>query len=134
MGILSSLIGPVADIAGKYMDNKADAAKMASEIATLAERQAHAEVVAQLEVNKTEAASQNMFVAGWRPAVGWTCCLGFFSNFIIVPFANLALQITGQGFELPMIDLSTMMPVLLGMLGLGGMRTVEKIKKVSREK
>ena len=90
--------------------------------------------MAQIEVNKVEAAHHNMFVAGWRPAIGWICALGMAGNFLIIPFANMALELTDSGVLIPMIALSEMMPVLMGMLGLGAMRTFEKTKGVSREK
>ena len=90
--------------------------------------------MAQIEVNKVEAAHKNLFVAGWRPAIGWVCCLGMAGNFLVIPFGNMALELMETGVVIPMIELETMMPVLLGMLGLGAMRTVEKTKSVSREK
>ena len=75
-----------------------------------------------------------MFVAGWRPAIGWICGLGMLSNFIIVPMTNFVLALTGSPVVVPLIELETMMPVLLGMLGLGGMRSYEKAKGIAREK
>ena len=88
----------------------------------------------RLEVNKVEAASKSMFVAGWRPFIGWVCGIGFLSNFIIIPMANFGLALAEMSIVIPMIDTTQMMPVLMGMLGLGAMRTVEKVQKVSREK
>ena len=73
-----------------------------------------------------------MFVSGWRPAVGWVCCLGLGCNFLFVPVANFILTITESPITVPALDLSEMMPVLLGMLGLGGLRTYEKTKDVAR--
>ena len=74
-----------------------------------------------------------MFVSGWRPAVGWVCCAGLASNYLLVPFANFGLGVAGSVYMVPLLDLSEMMPVLLGMLGLGAMRTVEKTKDVARK-
>ena len=74
-----------------------------------------------------------MFVSGWRPAVGWVCCFGLASNFLVVPFANFGLSVSGSPLLIPSLDLSEMMPVLLGMLGLGGLRTYEKTQKVARK-
>ena len=79
-------------------------------------------------------AHTSLFVAGWRPAIGWSCCLGMVGNFLIIPFTNFALALANTDIVVPLIDLQTMMPVLLGMLGLGGLRTVEKVKGVQREK
>ena len=75
-----------------------------------------------------------MFIAGWRPAVGWCCALAMLLNFILIPFINLGLDVAGVSIQLELINMETMMPVLLGMLGLGGLRTAEKIKGVQREK
>ena len=66
--------------------------------------------------------------------MGWTCCLGLAGNFILIPMGNFVMTLAGSDVLIPLIDVSTMMPVLLGMLGLGSMRTVEKIRKVERNK
>jgi hypothetical protein len=86
---------------------------------------------AQLEVNKQEAASTSLFVAGWRPFIGWVCGGAFAWSFVLQPFAAFWVKVADGGFDvraLPSLDTSAMMPVLLGMLGLGGLRTVEKIR------
>ena len=100
----------------------------------MAERHAQELAKGQLEVNKVEAAHKNMFVAGWRPAVGWVCVAGMAGNFIIIPMTNFGLAIAESTVVIPLIALSEMMPVLMGMLGLGAMRTVEKTKKVQRDR
>jgi len=107
---------------------------LAHEIATLADKQAQEQVMGQMEINKTEAQHASLFVAGWRPAVGWVCALAMLFNFLLIPFINLGLDVGGLDIQLDLIDMETMMPVLFGMLGLGGMRTAEKIKKVERNK
>jgi hypothetical protein len=107
---------------------------LAHEISTMAERHAQELAKGQLEVNKVEAASKSMFVAGWRPFIGWVCGVGFLANFILIPMANFGLALAEVSITIPMIDTTQMMPVLMGMLGLGAMRTVEKVQKVSREK
>ena len=132
--MLQALIGPVAGLLDKFIEDKDTKNSLAHEISTMAERHAQELAKGQLEVNKVEAASQSMFVAGWRPAVGWVCVLGMASNFIIIPMANFGLALAESGVTIPLIDTSTMMPVLMGMLGLGAMRSVEKVRGVSREK
>ena len=134
MSILSSLIGPVTGLLDKFIEDKDKKNSIAFELATLAEKHAQELAKGQIEVNKTEAAHKNLFVAGWRPAVGWVCCLGMASNFLVIPMANFALALSHTPIVIPMIALSEMMPVLLGMLGLGGMRTVEKMNNVQRER
>ena len=120
MSILSALIGPATDLAGKFIQDKDAAAKMAHELATLADKQAQEAMLAQIEVNKAEAAG-NWFQASWRPLCGYVCVLGLAVNFLISPIA------AGFGFMVPQADMSVMMPVLTGMLGLAGMRSYAKV-------
>jgi hypothetical protein len=130
MSIITALIQPVTKLLDKVIPDADTKQRIAHEIATLAETQAHEIAKAQIEVNRTEAGNKNLFVAGWRPAVGWVCCLGMASNFLVIPLANFALALSGSPVVVPLIDLSTMLPVLMGMLGLGGLRTYEKTKGV----
>jgi hypothetical protein len=132
--MLQALIGPVAGLLDKFIEDKDTKNALAHEISTMAERHAQELAKGQLEVNKVEAASKSMFVAGWRPAVGWVCVLGMASNYILIPFSNFGLALAESDVVIPLIDTSTMMPVLMGMLGLGVMRSVEKVQGVSREK
>jgi hypothetical protein len=107
---------------------------LAHEIATMSQKYAQESALAQLEVNKVEAASSSLFVSGWRPATGWVCVLGMAGNFIVTPFANFVLALLDVHVVVPLVPLDTMMPVLLGLLGLGGLRTFEKTKGVHRAK
>ena len=132
--MLQALIGPVAGLLDKFIEDKDTKNALAHEISTMAERHAQELAKGQLEVNKVEAASQSMFVAGWRPAVGWVCVLGMASNFIIIPMANFGLALAESGVTIPLIETSTMMPVLMGRLGLGAMRSGETVRGVAREK
>jgi hypothetical protein len=134
LNLISSLVAPVSGLLDKFIEDKDQRALLAHEIATLADKQANEQAVAQIELNKVEAAHKSMFVAGWRPAVGWVCALAMLLNFILIPFINLGLEFAGLDLQLDLIDMETMMPVLFGMLGLGGMRTAEKLKGVQREK
>jgi hypothetical protein len=132
--MLQQLIGPVSGLLDKFIEDKDKKNAIAFELSTMAEKHAQALAKAQLEVNKTEAAHKNLFVAGWRPAVGWVCVLGMASNFMVIPLANFALALVESTVVVPILDLTQMMPVLMGMLGLGAMRTVEKAKGVQRER
>ncbi len=125
MGILSTLIGPATELAGKFIQDKDQAAKLAHELSTMADKHSQEALLAQIEVNKTEAQG-NWFQASWRPLCGYVCVLGLAVNFLISPIA------AGFGFVVPQADMSIMMPVLTGMLGLAGMRSFEKVKKVSK--
>ena len=132
--MLQALIGPVSGLLDKFIEDKDAKNALANEISTMAERHAQELAKGQLEVNKLEAAHKNMFVAGWRPALGWVCVAGMAGNFIIIPMTNFGLAIAESTVVIPLIALSEMMPVLMGMLGLGAMRTVEKTKKVQRDR
>ncbi len=127
MDLLGKLIGPVTGLLDKFVEDKDQKNALAHEIATLAEKQAHESVMGQLEVNKVEAAHKSLFVAGWRPFVGWVCGVGLAYNVIIA-------QILGIWFTVPEVDPSLLTPVLMGMLGMGAMRSYEKAKGVQREK
>lgn len=88
-------------------------------------------IQAQTDTNRAEAASPSMFVAGWRPFVGWVCGTGFGVQFVIGPMCEWAAGLAGHPIKFPQLDLGTMMPLLFGLLGLGGMRTFEKVQGVN---
>jgi len=132
--MIQQLIGPVSGLLDKFIEDKDKKNAIAFELSTMAEKHAQELAKAQLEVNKTEAAHRSLFVSGWRPAVGWTCCIGLASQYILIPMANFALALADSTIKIPVLDMATMMPVLMGMLGLGAMRTVEKTKKVQRDR
>ena len=127
LAAISALIGPVSAILDKVIPDKDLREKLSHEIATMAERHSQEQVMAQIEVNKVEAAHKSLFVAGWRPAIGWICGLALLYSTIISP-------ILGIWFTVPDVDTSLLTTVLMGMLGLGAMRTFEKTQGVSREK
>ena len=132
MDLLGKLVDPVSNILDKVIEDKDQKARLAHEISTMAERHAQELARGQIEINKEEAKSRNIFIAGWRPFVGWTCGLALFWHFLGLP---VTLFITGwlniQHPPLPEFDMS-IMTVLLGMLGLGGMRSFEKFKGVAK--
>ena len=133
MSMLGSLLEPATKLLDKVIEDKDQKNALAHEIATMAERHAQELAKGQLEVNKTEAAHKSLFVAGWRPFIGWICGVAMLANFLLIPMANFVLDLSGSTNTIPLIELETMMPVLMGMLGLGAMRSFEKVKKVSRE-
>ena len=92
--------------------------------------------LAQIAVNAREAGHDSIFVAGWRPFIGWVCGLAFTWAFLIYPVLSFFVAAFGIPLDLTSvydIDLASMMPVLMGMLGLGAMRSWEKKEGVSRE-
>ena len=133
LDLLGKLVEPVSNVLDKVVEDKDQKARLAHEIATMAERHAQELAKGQIEINKEEAKSRNIFIAGWRPFVGWTCGLALFWHFLGLP---VTLFITGwfslQHPPLPEFDMQSLMTVLLGMLGLGGMRTFEKFKGITK--
>ena len=125
--MLEQLIGPITGLLGKFVEDKDQKNALAHEIATLAQKEAHKNAAFQLEVNKTEAAHKSLFVAGWRPFIGWCCGLGLLYSVLLSPLLDI-------WFEMPVIDSTILMPTMTGMLGLGALRSYEKVKGVSREK
>ena len=127
MSIVASLVGPVTGLLDKFIEDKDQKNALAHEIAMMSERHAQELMKGQLDVNKTEAAHKSLFVAGWRPSIGWVCSLGLLYNTIIA-------NILGIWVDLPEIDTTLLVPVMMGMLGLGAMRSYEKVNSVAREK
>ena len=123
--LLPSLLPVVGDVLDRFFPNKEERAKAEREIEAKLTAHLASIDLAQLEVNKQEASHRSLLVAGWRPFVGWTCGLALFYTYLVQPMATFVLAQTGHLIQLPPVDLSAMMPVLLGMLGLGGLRSFE---------
>ena len=87
----------------------------------------------QIEINKIEASSSSVFVSGWRPAVGWTGALGYAYEFLIRPIGNGIMVSLGAPPAFPGIEVEALTSLLFGLLGLGTLRTVEKINNVARK-
>jgi len=131
--MLQALIGPVTGLLDKFIPDADEKAKLAHEIATMAEKQAHELALAQIEVNKAEAASGSVFKGGWRPFIGWVCCIAFLYHFVLQPLLLFAIAVAGvQLPALPEFDMGTLLTVLGGLLGLGSLRTFEKTKGVTK--
>jgi Holin of 3TMs, for gene-transfer release len=115
-------------ITGKKIEDPTELAKINEQLDALE----NALMTGQMEINKQEAASTNWFVAGWRPFIGWVCGAAFAYTYVFLPFSQFLVftfgntEMINQLNLLPKLDLGVMMPVLLGMLGLGGMRSFEK--------
>lgn len=133
--MIESLIAPVTGLLDKFIPDADERNRLAHEIATMSTRHAHELAKSQIEVNKAEAAHKSMFVAGWRPFVGWVSGVALAWHFIGQPLAVFVIAYTGiETPPLPAFDMDSLLTVLLGMLGLGGLRTFEKTKGVAREK
>jgi hypothetical protein len=137
--IIGAVIGPISSIINKLIPDpdKANELKTSIEKA-LIEKQGDIEKTiaeaakAQAEINLKEAENPSMFVAGWRPFIGWVCGVAFLYAFLLQPLASWASVSLG-GVVLPVLDTSTLMSLAMGMLGLGTLRTVEKVQGVDRQ-
>lgn len=123
IGAVSDLIGTVVN---KIWPDKSESDKQQLAAAVMI-------VQGQLDINKAEATSPSVFVSGWRPAIGWVCGAACAWNWIGLPMAKAALILAGNQLDMAPADLTEMLPILLGMLGLAGMRMNEKIKGVAAQ-
>mgnify|MGYP003665459814 FL=1 len=127
MSLITSLIGPVTSILDKFIEDKDQKATLAHEIATMSDTHAQQALLAQLEINKAEAASGSLFKGGWRPFVGWVCGIAFAYHFVLQPLLIFVLIVFNVNIPaLPEFDMSTLLTTLGGLLGIGGLRTYEK--------
>ena len=125
MSLVGQLIGPVTGLLDKVIPDKDQAAALAHEIATMSEKHGQEIALQQIEVLKLDAKG-NWFQSSWRPLAGYCCVLGLFVNFLVSPLC------AGFGIVIPQADAGVMMPLLLGMLGLSGGRSYERVKGVSK--
>jgi len=138
MAILDLLIGPVTKIIDKLIPDPQAKAQAQIELLRLQQagefKQLETDLqlaLAQTDINKAEAASANLFVSGWRPAVGWVCVLGLVYQYLGQPLLTWASSAFGVPAP-PALDLGDLIVLLGGMLGLGTLRTVEKRAGVAR--
>lgn len=126
--LLSPLIEQlISHIPDPQQREKARADLEASMI-TLAAQQAQG----QVEINKIEASSAELFVSGWRPFIGWVCGVSLFYTYVIAPFWAWVLVIWYPSAQLPVLPTDNLFELVLAMLGLGGLRTFEKLRGVTR--
>jgi hypothetical protein len=131
--MIEALIAPVTGLLDKFIEDKDQKNKLAHELATMADRHAQELAKGQLEINKAEAQHRSIFVAGWRPFVGWTCGIALAWHFVLAPFIIFGSAYAGITLpDLPQFDMSSLLTVLMGMLGLGGMRSFEKMKGLTK--
>lgn len=126
--MIEKLIEPVSQILDKFVADKDLKLKLQHELS----QELHKANMAQLEVNKVEAKHRSVFVAGWRPFTGWVCSSALAYHFIIEPVLIFILSIYNIQLMLPTFDMSSLLTVLMGMLGLGGLRTYEKSKGLTQ--
>jgi len=131
--MLTALIGPVSNLLGKFIEDKDMKNKLAHEVATMAENHANELAKGQIEINKAEAQHKSIFVAGWRPFIGWTCGIALCWHFVLQPVTLFVCTYIGLTIPtLPEFDMGSLMTILGGLLGLGGLRTYEKQKGLTK--
>jgi hypothetical protein len=144
MGLDITGIGAIFDFGGKVIDKlfpdpaQRDAAKLEllkqQQAGAFKELEAALSIAqSQTAINQAEASNASVFVSGWRPFIGWTCGVACGWNWIGLPVAVFAAAALGHPLQLKPADLGEMLPVLMGMLGLGGLRTIEKIRGVAAQ-
>ena len=122
---LTALVVPVTNLLDQFVEDKDKKNELAHQIATMADKHHQEIMLAQVAVNREEAKG-NWFQSSWRPATAWVCVAGFAVNFLISPLA------APFGIEVPQADTTVMLPVLMGMLGLAGARSYERVKQVGK--
>lgn len=125
--MIQALIAPATKLLGKFIEDKDTKNKLAHEISTMAEKHAQALALEQIKVNQAEAKG-NWFQSSWRPLIGWICGLSLAINYMVSPI------LAGFGIVIPQADMSVMMPLLFGMLGISGLRSFDKYKKTDTKK
>ena len=125
--MIRALIGPVTGLLDKFIPDADQKAKLAHDIATMSEKHAQELALAQIEVLKADAQG-NWFQSSWLPLIGWISGLSLGINYMVAPIC------AGFGITIPQADMSVMMPLMFGMLGIGGMRSYDKMKKTDSKK
>ena len=130
------ILGPIFEIAGKIFDrvipDKAAAEKAKLDLLQQAQGQEFSLALEQIKVNLAEAQHPSIFVAGWRPAIGWTCATGLFWNFVGHPLATWGAELWRPEFTPPTLLSEHLLELTLAMLGMAGLRSWEKWKNVAR--
>jgi len=133
MSIVANLIGPVTGLLDKFVEDKDQKAKLAHELATMADTHAQELAKGQLEINLADAKSGSFWQGGWRPSIGWCCSLSLFYAYILQPFITFIFAAVGYPIgDLPELRTTELLPILGALLGLGGLRTFERVKKVGK--
>jgi hypothetical protein len=130
--IVTALLPALGTLIDRLIPDRAAAERAKAEMEQQLVTAANQAALAQVEVNKIEAAHSSVFVAGWRPSIGWVCAAGLAWAFVLAPIASWALVVLGIRAELPAIHTDYLLELVLAMLGIGGLRTFEKLRGVAR--
>ena len=130
-GLLKELISPITDLVGEIVvdkDKRNEINLKIAELADKADERLHQELIAQTEINRVEAQHASIFVAGWRPFIGWTSGVGIAYTFVLAPFIEFVARANGYVGEMPLPDTGQLMALVTAMLGVGAMRSYDKMK------
>ena len=131
--ILSAALPILDKVLDRVIPDEAERAKAKLEMQAELVKNEHDIQLAQIELNKAEAQHRSIYVAGWRPFIGYVCGVAFLYHFVLQPVLIFVIAVTGYTMPtLPDFEMDTLLTVLAGLLGLGGLRSLEKIKRVSK--
>jgi len=135
---IDDAIAAALALANKFIPDPAAKAAAALEMARMKQAGEFAQLDAELrmsqmqaDTNRVEAASVDLFTSRWRPFIGWVCGIGLAVQFLVGPLVTWGAALAGHPLAFPTLDMGTLLTLLLGMLGLGGMRTMEKLRKAA---
>lgn len=132
LGLLPSLLPMLGEVLDRIIPDKAEAAKARLEMEAKLLEAATAQAGQQAAINQVEAANSNVFVSGWRPFIGWVCGAGLAWAFVVAPVTSWLLVVLGVRQTLPQLQVEYLMELIVALLGLGGLRTYEKLRGVAR--
>jgi hypothetical protein len=133
MSLVTSLIGPVTGLLDKVLEDKDQKAKLAHELATMADTHAQELAKGQLQINLADAKSGSFWQGGWRPSIGWCCSLALFYSYILQPFIAFIFAAVGYPIvDMPELRTTELLPILGALLGIGGLRSYEKAKGLAK--
>ena len=133
LALIPSLLPVLGEVLDRVIPDKAAAEKARVEMEATLLQAATAQAGQQAAINQAEAGHSSVFVAGWRPAIGWVCAAALAWAFIVAPVATWGMAVFGLRETLPAIGTDNLFELVLAMLGLGGLRTFEKMRGVARQ-
>jgi len=131
MDPITAIVTVGSQLIERLFPDPAQAAEAKLKLVELQQNGDLAAIAGQMDINKVEASNASVFVSGWRPFVGWVCGVGLGYVAIIEPIARFVATMTGYTGAFPAIDTTLTMQVLIGMLGLGGLRSLDKFNGVA---
>jgi|TARA_R100001086_G_scaffold222460_1_gene139971 hypothetical protein len=132
LGLISAILPIAETVLDRVIPDKNAKAKALLEMEKALVDAHNKGMLAQIDVNKVEAAHRSIFVAGWRPCIGWVGAISIAWHFILQPITIFALGVFDLPYDLPAFDMDAMLTIIMGMLGIGGMRSFEKFKGLTK--